>query len=193
MQVVNSSITFNLDWFNHKGPYLIPKKGYQSMIVEAVRGKKMQDTESASSVAENGSKSEPAVQLSKEQIKKLAQQYNPRQMSEDEYRSFIDELCQLGVLEEKDKPYLFCGAYGNLNLIPLDAYGSSISVTPATFQDNCSFDFSFFSCKGNVIDWAGYLSSFRKLNPYTHTFDEKTKSAILFEKVTDVLEKIQNQ
>ncbi len=192
MYGVSSTSALKLDWFDRKGVYLVPKSGYMSMIIDAIRSKKTQGIESDLSIPESESKQESTVHLSKQQIKSLAQQYNPHQMNEEDYRAFIDDLCQLGVLNKEDKPNLSCGAFGNLDLIPLNSFRSSISGTPATFQDVCSFSDSFSSCNGNVKDWANFLSTFRELNPHTHTF-EKSKRAILFERIADILEKIQLQ
>ena len=183
----------NLEWFDHKDGCLIPKDGYQSMLVESLRAQNADAQNAPTQAAGQEVQSKPAVSLSTSQVKKLAQKYDPQNMSLKEYISFINELCELGVVGPEEKPYL-CSDMSGENVLVLEGYsGPSVSVIPvSSWNMTPSFTGAFSSCSGNVLGWARYMATFQTLNPDTNRF-EQSKGAALFEKVANILERVQRQ
>lgn len=147
----------------------------------------MQERKAAqTSPAESGGAEAVPELTAGQAAKALAGKYDPRNMSQEEYSDFVEELCRSGVFSPEDKDRLSCWESGSLKLTPLENAGPMISMVEADFWDSCQFDFSFSSCNGDVLEWAKYRAAFQQLQAETGKF-EKTASAKLFEKMAEIL------
>lgn len=144
--------------------------------------KKQQDITDLNSFMENVKQNGVEV-LTDEQKEYLADNYNPSNMSQDEYQAFVNDLCKFGILEEQDKDYVSCSS-----LVPLDL---SIPACEITKMVPGKPKFNFDDCNDNVLDWAKFRSTFESFDSCNKTF-QKTRSAILFGKIEDVLTQIAN-
>lgn len=91
----------------------------------------------------------------------------------------MDDLCGYGVLNEADKDWISYGILTPVTFLPeLSCTGTAAAYKP--------YDSSLLSSGGNVLDWSKYLSTFEYVNPDTGVW-EKTRSAILFERIQNVL------
>ena len=53
------------------------------------------------------------VTLTKEQKQYLEEHFNPKNMTKEEYRAFLDKLCEFGVIAQEDLYYLGYGVPGS--------------------------------------------------------------------------------
>lgn len=174
---------FNMDWFAVEGPYAKVKKGYESTVYEALE--KMQEAQKAAS-AQAREKLTDLKGLTQEQLDHLRATYDPKHMTYDDYRSFLDDLCQFGYFAEEDKPLVSCGVgSGDLVLIPVSSvpHGEAY-LTTAPYIPGYASSFPFND--GNVLAWTKYLSTFGTYNPSSGAF-EKSEKALLFEKLQNIL------
>ena len=127
------------------------------------------------------------VKPSGEDLAYLSSHYNPRNMTRDEYRAFVDDLCRMGVLEESDKDHVSYGMNaGSWELTRIDPLAPTATITSNVPPEYSRFNSSFSSSGGNILDWASYLSTFEHFNTDSQSF-EKTRSAILFDIMQDIL------
>lgn len=166
-------------------PYLVPKSGSGS-LKELFAQKAARDEERFRSLQEDVKKNGNTAHLTEEQTALLSAKYHANSMSYEEYRAFMDQLCEWGVFQQEDLPYLSAGPAGEI-LTPVDFSQPVATVTAG--RPGRYFSREFSSSGGSVLDWAGYLSSFEFFNPDTQSF-EKTGSALLFDRLRDVLEMI---
>lgn len=176
------------EWFEVRGQYGLVKTEYQDLLQQTLKAMGEQYRERSAELAARLQSGGLEVKLTEEQKQDLSQRFDPENMSYSEYRSFLDTLCQFGVLEESDKNYLNYGAAGGeLELIPLEYVFVGSRITPQT--RNVTMDDSFASCHGKVLDWAKYRAGFMGWDEKTQSW-KKTADALLFGKVRDVLEAI---
>lgn len=190
MNVPSPSLNrFNTDWFTFDDGYGKLKLGklkseYADAFYEA-RDKMYEDQMAACAQARE--KLVDLDGLTQEQIEHLSSTYDPKNMSYEEYRSFLDDLCEYGYFAEEDKPLVNCGV-GDSNdvvLIPVSYFPQSrltLSAVPVTPGYTSSFPFN----DGNVLAWTKYMSTFGTFNPSSGDF-EKTTEALLFDKLQDIL------
>lgn len=170
-----------------KTAYLVPRNGACSLET-LFPEKAAQDREKLRDFMEDVKKNGTAVHLTKEQTRQLSEKFDPEDMTCEDYRAFIDQLCDWGVLRREDVQYVSVGPQmGDLDLIPVDFAEPMGKITPARNYQH--FDSSFSSSGGNALAWAQYFASFEDFNPDTGSF-ERGRSAILFGKLRDVLEMI---
>lgn len=183
--------SINLDQFIVKPsgvsglPCLVPKNGSGS-LKSLFAEKAAQDEEKLRAFMAKTREEGTSVHLTREQEDQLSAKFRPNDMSYEDYHAFVDQLCQWGVLDREDIPHVSVSPVAE-GLIPVDFSEPVGTLTSARTDRRFSRDFS--SSGGNVLDWARYLATFEDFNPDTRAF-EKTRSAILFGKIRDILELI---
>lgn len=181
---------FQKEWFRFSEGYGFAKAEFQDQISAAFAEMERQSVQSYEAFSQRVRQSGRDVKLTREQKQYLAENFDPKNMSFSEYQSFIDKLCEFGILDEADKDYVSCGAAGyELEMIPLGAVQNGGYLTPGDLYNPMSYSKAFSSSKGNVLDWADYLSRLTVLDQKTTSW-QKTPESILFGKIRDVLEKI---
>lgn len=186
MIVAASNQVFRPEWFEVGGQYGFVKAEYADLVQEALKEQQKEVTES---LADRLKDSGATVQLTEEQKKYLSETFDPENMSKLEYQAFLDKLCEFGVLDEADKDYAGCGVKGcGLDLTPLSHVRTGASMVPARGNPMGYTQF-FSSSRGNVADWAKYLSGIMDWNEETNSW-QKRPEAVLFGKVCDVLNAI---
>lgn len=167
-----------------RGFYLVPKNGGASL--ETLFAQQMaQEREKLKAFMADARENGTAVRLTEEQKRLLSERFDPREMSREDYRAFVDQLCQWGVIGREDTQYVSVSPMEGLT--PVDFAEPTAVLTSSRTDRHYSRDFS--TSGGNVLDWARYMATFEGFNPDTRAF-EKTRSAILFGKLRDVLEMI---
>lgn len=126
--------------------------------------KKQQDITDLNSFMENVKQNGVEV-LTDEQKEYLADNYNPSNMSQDEYQAFVNDLCKFGILEEQDKDYVSCSS-----LVPLDL---SIPACEITKMVPGKPKFNFDDCNDNVLDWANFALPLNRLTLATKLFKKQ--------------------
>lgn len=123
------------------------------------------------------------VRLTGGQLEHLSASYDPRNMTWEEYRAFVDDLCEYGILKEEDRNFI-----SYKSLVPA-AFFSTVQCasTTAPYQP---YTVDFWSSGGNVLDWSRYLSTFERFNPDTRSY-ERSASAMLFDRIRQVLVKME--
>lgn len=186
MIVAASNQVFRPEWFEVRGQYGFVKTEYADLVQEALKEQQKEVTES---LADRLKDSGATVQLTEEQKKYLSETFDPENMSKLEYQAFLDKLCEFGVLDEADKDYVGYGVKGcGLDLTPLSHVRTGASMVPARGNPMGYTQF-FSSSRGNVADWAKYLSGIMGWNEETNSW-QKRPEAVLFGKVYDVLNAI---
>lgn len=124
--------------------------------------------------------------LTQEQIDHLSAAYDPKNMSCEEYHSFINDLCEYGYFAEEDKPLVSCGVYcDDFVLIPVSG-NQKCQASLTTVSAPPGYDTAFPLKGGDALAWTRYMSSFGTWDPSSGAF-EKTEKALLFEKLQNIL------
>lgn len=185
-----NTLGFQREWFHLTEdsplPYAIPKAEYWDLVQQTVKELEQQSARSYASLRERvqtGAK----VDLTEDQKRDLSENFDPENMTRSGYQAFIDKLCEFGILDEADKPYVGYGVSGsNLDLTPLDSVRTGGFLSPAGEHNPMAYTNAFSSSRGNVLDWARYLSGLREMNQNTFAW-ERTPEAVLFGKIYSVL------
>ncbi|MCI9512234.1 MAG: hypothetical protein HFG13_07585 [Oscillibacter sp.] len=190
MEAGHTSGAFHSSWFNYidipgiypgKMRYAVLKDECRDQFREAVQAKREEQLLAFQKFKEDARKRGKSVKLTDAQLEHLSASYNPKEMNQEEYQAFIDDLCEYGILDEADKDYI---SYSGL--VPIDFSEPTCTGTAAPYQP---YDRDFGSSGGNVLDWSKYLSTFEYFNSDTNRF-EPTRNAILFERIQKVLVKM---
>lgn len=107
--------------------------------------------------------------LTEEQLKALAEKYDPEEMTHEEYQDFLNELVGMGALTETDR--LLAGGTGPNGLIPVIP-GASASVCDASMDgmgSSFTYDFPMGEDAIDVTEWVKYRASFDTI----HYFGDK--------------------
>lgn len=157
---------------------------------------------SASKVADNpatASLSEEQNGLTSAQIGELASKYDPQNMTQKEYDRFLDDLCELGVIEEADKQALGHSAYqsGATPITEEELHQIKCSVMDAsdisTPNEAASISGRFDEVNGkNALLWTLYQSSWQVIDQSTGMWTQ-TDESLLFSKIHSILEKIDSK
>lgn len=189
MTVGRTSGWVDSSWFNYieipgidpgKMTWGVLKDECRDQFREAVQAKREEQRLAFQTFKEDARKRGTSVRLTDAQLKHLSASYNPREMTQEDYQAFIDDLCGYGVLDEADKDYISYGIMTPIYCI------EPCTITAASYQP---YDRHFGSSGGNVLDWSKYLSTYEYFNPDTNRF-EPTRSAILFDRIRQVLAKM---
>ena len=186
MTIGGTSGVFNSGWFNIiSGSGQVKWAGLKSECRDqfraAVQAKREEQKLAFEKFKEDARQRGKFVRLTKAQLEHLSASYDPREMTREEYQAFIDDLCEYGVLDEADKDYI---SYSGL--VPIDFSEPTCTGTAAPYQP---YGRDFGSSGGNVLDWSRYLSTYEYFNPDANRF-EPTRSAILFDRIQQVLVKM---
>ncbi len=190
MEAGRTSGAFHSNWFNYvdipgidpgKMTYAVLKDECRDQFREAVQAKREEQLLAFQKFKEDARKRGTSVRLTDVQLEHLSASYDPREMTREEYQAFIDDLCEYGVLDEADKDYI---SYSGL--VPIDFSEPICTGTAAPYQP---YDRDFGSSGGNILNWSRYLSTYEYFNPDTNRF-EPTRSAILFDRIQQVLVKM---
>ena len=164
-----------------KMTYAVLKDECRDQFRAAVQAKREEQLLAFQKFKEDARKRGTSVRLTDAQLEHLSASYDPREMTREDYRAFIDDLCEYGVLDEADKDYI---SYSGL--VPIDFSEPICTGTAAPYQP---YDRDFGSSGGNILNWSRYLSTYEYFNPDTNRF-EPTRSAILFDRIQQVLVKM---
>lgn len=179
----------NSSWFNYieipgidsgKLTYGVLKDECRGQFREAVQAKREEQRLAFQAFREDARKRGSSVRLTDAQLEHLSVSYNPREMTREDYQALVDDLCGYGVLDEADKDYISYGIMTPIYCI------EPCTITAASYQP---YDSYFGSSGGNVLDWSKYLSTYEYFNSDTNRF-ESTRSAILFDRIRQVLAKM---
>lgn len=190
MTVGRTSGVFDPNWFNRveipgidpgKLTYAVLKDECRGQLREAVQAKREEQKLAFEQFREDARRRGTFVRLTDEQLEHFSAAYDPRKMSQEDYRAFVDDLCAYGVLDEADKDYI---SYSGL--VPIDFSEPSCTVTSAPCQP---YSRDFGSSGGDVLDWSRYLSTYEYFNPDAGRF-EPTRSTMLFDRIRQVLVKM---
>ena len=133
------------------------------------------------------------VQLKKDQLEYLTSTYNPRKMSETEYRAFIHDMVEMGVVTEDDTRFLSgvkeSPGYGLISVFEPGGYCSMriLDTGAASY-----FDFgdkvprSYADSNGDILAWYGFEAAWRTHDPSTQTYNRARRERV-YGKVYDVL------
>ena len=127
-------------------------------------------------------------ELSEEELKILKGKYNLNNMTSDDYHALIDDLCDMGIFKEEDKAILTSSTM----LIPIAWKGGSglqvIGETRLVSED--SFDPYDVYNPTDIFTWVKYRSSNEYFDPDKQSYF-KTKDALLYERLGQVLNRLQ--
>ena len=124
----------------------------------------------------------PDVRLTQEQMDHLKENYDPTDMTQEQYNAFIKDLEAFGVLSGVDSTLV--GADYGSQLIPLE-YCVGAGVCAAT-ELGTTLD----SYQGDALAWTKYRASFLSADPDTGKF-YRNKQSLLFGKLENVLRRMQ--
>ncbi len=157
---------------------------------------------SASKVADNpttASLSEEQNGLTSAQIGELTRKYDPQNMTQKEYDRFLDDLCELGVIEEADKQALGHSAYqsGATPITEEELHQMKCSVMDvsdiSTPNEATSISDRFDEVNGkNALLWTLYQSSWQVIDQSTGMWTQNDE-ARLFSNIHSILEQIDSQ
>lgn len=175
--VSNRISSFDLSRHPTKCLNLIPSKGFEEMLAKAYQTQNRQDQNPLPPISEANRQNRGDGILSKEERADLAARYNPTDMTQEEYLALVDELCELGIFDQDDKPYLSCGGMIFMHISEL-----CMEISPYTGPSHPTLE----SCNGNVLGWSRYKASFSRYDEATQTFS-KSRTASLHCKLETVL------
>lgn len=167
--VSNRINSFDLSQHPTKGLNLIPQKGFEEILAKAYQTQKQQDQNPLPPFSETNRQNRGDGILSKEERADLAGRYNPTDLTQEEYRALMDELCEMGIFDQEDKPYLSCGGMMFVHVSePCMEISPLIGVSYPTLE----------SCNGNVLGWSRYQASFSRYDEATQTFSKSRKASL---------------
>lgn len=176
-----------LTWAENRNGILIQKFGKE--IDKAIAEQREKDIAATEAFMKKHEKTGGKFELTNTQMETLSANFDPNSMSYQEYMSFIDLLCEYGVLDEGDKDYVsynMAGKDSDLVLIPLKF---DIPISTWGPVSRMGYNKSFESSRGNILEWSCHLAQFETFNTQTQSY-EKTRTAILYGKIRDVLLKM---
>lgn len=157
-----------------KSEYL---KEAQQAMKDLVAQRRTEDISASKSFDVN-----PDVPLTKDQLTYLKENYDPRNMTQEQYDSFVKDLEQFGAFSGVDSTLV--GAGCGPQLIPLE-YCMGAGTCSAT-----SLGTTLDSCDGNALEWVKYRASFRTADPTTGKF-YRNHQALLFSKLENVMRRME--
>lgn len=127
-------------------------------------------------------------ELSAEELALLKEKYDLHHLTPKDYCSLINDLCDMGVFKEEDKEVLTTSTM----LTPIAwAGGSGLQVVGKThLAAENSFAFHDVYDPADVFAWVKYRSSNEYFDPNKQSYF-KTKDALLYERLGQVLERFQ--
>jgi len=185
-----SNQIFQREWLQFEGPYAMVRTDYADMLNALLEERRKQQAKADERFVEDLKRAGCDVKLTEAQKKELKEDFDPENMSHQEYQSFIDRLCGYGVLKEEDKNYIGYGVKGcGLDMTPVTAVWCGGYLTHGDSYNPKLYTNAFSSSGGNVLDWAKYLAGVTTWSEKSYSW-QKGPEAILFGKVRDILEAV---
>ena len=100
-------------WAEYRSGVLVAVPKFGEELDKALMEQREKDIAATDAFMKEYRKTGGKFKLTAEQLKTLSDNYNPRDMSYKEYMSFIDRLCEYGILNEDDKDYVHYSAFGS--------------------------------------------------------------------------------
>lgn len=169
------------EWFNYSSSKL-PNGNELAMATLKDEYKDEMKSYIASQI--NTNYSTDRLELNDEQLKTLKDKYNLENMSEDEYKYFLDDLVDMGAITESEKYTL--GGVKNISgfdLVPV-GFGASASTYDAS-KGSSSFDIG-------STEWIKYKSACDTVYFDSLGNSHKSNENILFDYVSDIISKAEN-
>lgn len=145
------------------------------------------------------------AKLTKEDIKELATSYDPKNMTQREYDSFLDELIEKGVMEREDLSYIdYRGALirngesvcvGHLDFFadnPFDLNGA-VTFLRWTGEQGGATHISYRPTDTNVLAWAKEMSLWKPGGAPNSLLDANNRRSDIFAALTDTLGAMERQ
>lgn len=142
--------------------------------------------------------------LTKEDIKELAANYDPTNMTQEEYDSFLDDLIEKGVLEKDDLKYidyrgdavpfgaLVC--VGKWDLLENGPFKGNMGGTLTwTGVSGSAPTVSYRPSDGNALAWAKRMSLWKPSSGTTDWLEVENRRNDIFTVLADALDAMQRQ
>lgn len=143
-------------------------------------------------------------ELTNEEIKELASDYDPTHMTQEEYDSFLDALIERGVLEKQDLRYidyrgdlipdgeLICVGYWDLldNGAFQDSMAGGLTWTGASGR---APNISYRPTNANVLAWAKEMSLWKPVGNTNSLLEAENWRSGIFAVLADVLDSMQRK
>lgn len=137
------------------------------------------------------------IKVTNEQINQLAEKYDPRNMTYEEYNAFIDEMIEMGVVTKEDASYITDYANRELHdwLHPGNPYLSSRTLYGSEapyFYRGCTYPLLFPECNGDVLTMYGFQAAYHTTDPETGTV-YRGRTERTYGKIYQVLQRMDKQ
>lgn len=148
--------------------------------LERARARRTQDTYCPGNYASLGLSG-----LTRQDIQALAEKYDPEDMTQEEYASFIDELVDKGVFTQRDKNFL-----GYSESVDVTIDGEEMAGNPTWVGPVGTEPIRFLAdAGGNVLKWAQHTSSWFVIGESTGKVKSFNAYKIpLFQKMLPILD-----
>lgn len=121
--------------------------------------------------------------LTEDQIKDLAEKYDPETMDYEEFYDFISDLCSYGAFDPKDRGYVGAEFRSNLGLIRVDTLQPQFRSIPSSSPISGLTDNAVF----NRIRRGAFTQTHNRVTGVA----EKTYTAKLYTQLAEILTKVQ--
>jgi len=125
----------------------------------------------------------PDVRLSQEQMDYLKENYDPRDMTQEQYNAFVQDLQKFGALSAGES--VLVDVTNQPQLIPLEYAATGGGVCAADAPGT-----TLKGCYGDALAWVKYRASFLNADPDTGKF-YRSKQTLLFSKLENVLRRME--
>lgn len=160
------------------------KQGFRDQVLESIQNR---EAAARQRLTERLEQAEGST-LTPEQRQYLQENFDPENMSRLDYQAFLDKLCEYGVLDEEDREFLDYGFAGAEGMTQVRLTGDTMEAHLSPDRGNpLGYSRSFLSSRGNVLNWAKYLSGVEHWDEGGWTQEPE---AVLFERVWNVLSAI---
>lgn len=128
-----------------------------------------------------------SVKLTQEQHDILAAKYNCKNMTEEEYNQFLEDISEMGLIDPADK--ILAGYSGGYlkGLTPLFSFAPRASVTSV---NDFAETVSCYGARSNRLEWARFQSTFQTWDSETASFQSDAQSE-MFRVIFNILDQIQ--
>ena len=109
------------------------------------------------------------VKLPPDKVNELASKYNPRQMSRDEFKAFLREMVDLGVIKEDDYNLMGEGYAPLYSPVDVCSLRSGNLYDSPYYVPGRGMPMNYDQSGGDILAWFSMESVFHSYDPYTHT------------------------
>jgi len=164
-----------------KDAYVLPDDFSQRLWKSQSTRKRNPDSATSQTLANH------SVELTQEQHDILAAKYDCKNMTEEEYNQFLDDISEMGLIDPADK--ILAGYSGGYlkGLTPLFSFAPRASVTSV---DDFAETVSCYGVRSDRLEWARFQSTFQTWDSAIASFqsDEQSK---MFRIIFNILDQIQ--